>query len=290
MATTTNLGAAQAVATVPVSCGAGGLYLGAPTLNVGAVGFNVSGTWVGTLTFEASIDGTNWFAYAASPVTSGYISVPQTTTTVNGQYIIHTAGFNQVRVRVSAYTSGTAVVTTEVTAGAEGVQQFVSLEAPFATYTCRLDKIALIAGPTLCLQGSATKKVKLTRVKVGPSTATALGIQDITVQIAAAPTGVTPGTAPTAGQFDSTDPAATAVPTYNTVATTGTVLATLVSEKLQSPAVATDATSSNKLEEIWGNRLSKAPTLNGVAQYFQVVADAALAGQVCDVELEWIEF
>jgi hypothetical protein len=287
---TAALAAASAALTINTSNAAAGNYLGAPSSAVGAVGFNVSGTWVGTITFEASIDGTNWFTYAVSPITSGFVSVPQTTTSVNGQFVIHVAGFTQVRARMSAYTSGSATVSAESTAGAEGVSIFTNIEAPFATYSCRLDKVALIAGPTLCLQGSATKKVKLTRVKIGPSTATALGLQDITVQIAAAPTGVTPGTAPSADKFDSTDGAATAVPTYNTVATSGAVSATLVSEKLQSPAVGTDATASNKIEEVWGNRLSKCPTLNGTTQYFQVVADAAVAGQVCDVELEWVEF
>jgi len=60
-----------------------------------------------TLSFEATIDNVNWFALSAYPLAGG---AAVTTTTANGQWLMDTAGFFQVRVRCSAYTSGTATV------------------------------------------------------------------------------------------------------------------------------------------------------------------------------------
>ena len=44
---------------------------------------SVTGTWVGTITWEGTIDGTNYFPINA---VSASTSSPQTTTTVNGLY------------------------------------------------------------------------------------------------------------------------------------------------------------------------------------------------------------
>lgn len=72
------------------------------------VGFQVSGTFVGTVTFKASLDGTN---FDAIPVTVAAGTFASTATAVG---IFHTQvrGFKFVRVDCTAYTSGTAVVKT----------------------------------------------------------------------------------------------------------------------------------------------------------------------------------
>lgn len=74
---------------------------------VGVFGVQVTGTFSATLTFESTIDGTNWYAVKAMPVGGGTIV---TTTTATGQWAIPCHGCHNYRVRVSAYTSGTAVV------------------------------------------------------------------------------------------------------------------------------------------------------------------------------------
>ena len=73
------------------------------------VGIILTGTWVGTIVFEATIDGTNWFAVdGVNFVSSGsFVS----STTANGQWQINVAGTQSVRARCSAFTSGTIVVT-----------------------------------------------------------------------------------------------------------------------------------------------------------------------------------
>lgn len=76
----------------------------------------VTGTWAGTLAFEASVDGTNFFAINGTPPTTG---IPVTTTTANGAWLLPCGGFKQLRVRCSAFTSGTIVITIQ---GSNGVQ------------------------------------------------------------------------------------------------------------------------------------------------------------------------
>ncbi len=68
----------------------------------------VTGTFVGTLSFETTVDGTTWVAVSGIP-TNG--TTPVTTVTTAGVWT-STAGV-RFRVRMSAYTSGTALVTVQ---------------------------------------------------------------------------------------------------------------------------------------------------------------------------------
>lgn len=72
-----------------------------------SVGIQVTGTFVGTLTFYASIDGTNYVALLVTPATSGTKVSTATTVGLWREYI---AGFTSIRVAFTAYTSGTATV------------------------------------------------------------------------------------------------------------------------------------------------------------------------------------
>lgn len=100
------LSAAQDAATSPV-----------PT-NTSVDGIYISGTFSATAAFEASIDGTNWFAVNATPVAGG---TAVTTTTTGGQWVVNTAGLTYVRVRCSAWTSGAIVVSMHFGAGSASV-------------------------------------------------------------------------------------------------------------------------------------------------------------------------
>jgi hypothetical protein len=68
----------------------------------------ISGTWVATVQFEGTVDGTNWVAVNAY-VPSTLAAV--TSTTANGTWIIPAAALGTIRVRSSAFTSGTIAVT-----------------------------------------------------------------------------------------------------------------------------------------------------------------------------------
>jgi hypothetical protein len=66
----------------------------------------LTGTWTGTIQFEATVDGSTWFAVSAAPVAGGAVV---TSTPANGAWTI-AAPLSQVRLRASAWTSGTATV------------------------------------------------------------------------------------------------------------------------------------------------------------------------------------
>ena len=63
----------------------------------------VSGTFVGTVTFEVTQDGTNYVSILGENVADGTLS---TTTTSTGVFVFPTSGLRGLRARVSAYTSG----------------------------------------------------------------------------------------------------------------------------------------------------------------------------------------
>lgn len=85
-----------------------------------AVGVQISGTWVGTITFQASIDGVNWTTFGTT--TDGLLPFPAGTpgvnsTTANGTWTM--TGFSGLvffQAVATAWTSGTATVTLNLTA------------------------------------------------------------------------------------------------------------------------------------------------------------------------------
>jgi len=70
-----------------------------------SIAYQVSGTFVGTVTFEGTVDNTNWVAIQAVNTATGAVS---TTATAGGVYVANVAGLSQARARVT-WTSGTSV-------------------------------------------------------------------------------------------------------------------------------------------------------------------------------------
>lgn len=80
------------------------------------VGIQLSGTFVGTVVFEQSIDnGTTWISKTVYPAAGG---AGVTSATATGQWKAICGGESYIRARCSAYTSGTIVVDVVMTAGA----------------------------------------------------------------------------------------------------------------------------------------------------------------------------
>lgn len=86
-----------------------------PTLN-GADGASVqiTGTWVGTVLFEGSVDGTNFFAVSGVPFIS---STVVTSTTATGSWQFNVSGLQLFRARCSVFTSGAIVISIRSTSG-----------------------------------------------------------------------------------------------------------------------------------------------------------------------------
>ena len=70
-------------------------------------GVYISGTWVGTITFEATQDGTNWFSVNGLNQST---LAKVTSTTSNGTFLLITTSFEKSRARLSSYVSGTVLV------------------------------------------------------------------------------------------------------------------------------------------------------------------------------------
>ena len=75
---------------------------------LGLVGVQVEGITTATVTFEGTIDGSTWYAVRVLNVTSGAYA---TTATADALVQVPVAGLDQLRARVSAWTSGTINVT-----------------------------------------------------------------------------------------------------------------------------------------------------------------------------------
>jgi len=70
----------------------------------------ISGTWVGTVSFQISADGTNWISATTVNISTG---AAVTSTTANGNFVMLSAGCKVARVIMTAYTSGTALIANE---------------------------------------------------------------------------------------------------------------------------------------------------------------------------------
>jgi len=93
----TSLGAAEAAVTVTVA-------------DADRIAFVVTGTFTGTITFEASVDGTTFAAFGMQVPTGGAIVSTATAPGTFAAIANSCQGFETVRARMSAYTSGTALV------------------------------------------------------------------------------------------------------------------------------------------------------------------------------------
>ena len=78
----------------------------------------ITGTWIGRITFEATLDGTNFYPINA---VSASTSSPQTTTTVNGLYRLTPSGALSFRANMTSFTSGTANILIRATNGVGGI-------------------------------------------------------------------------------------------------------------------------------------------------------------------------
>ena len=86
----------------------------------------ITGTWVGTLQFEGTLNGTDWVA--VNGVFAG-TSTPGTTITANGLVRLTPSGLAQLRIISTAWTSGTATITMRASDAAGGTFLNQSLTA-----------------------------------------------------------------------------------------------------------------------------------------------------------------
>jgi len=111
----------------------------ATTNGCGAVTFNTLGTWVATLTFQGTADGTNWFTvYGVDIGTDVITQFIQTNIPVT----VPCGGLLQVRMAATAYTSGTANIAWNAGAGSKELIAVSPVASSFQT-TANLQDSAL---------------------------------------------------------------------------------------------------------------------------------------------------
>ena len=72
------------------------------------LGIQVAGITSATITWEVSIDGTNWFGILAAPPSTGTGAL---TTTADGVFRVDVTAFARFRARISTWASGAITVT-----------------------------------------------------------------------------------------------------------------------------------------------------------------------------------
>ena len=123
--------------------------------------FQVTGTYVGTLAFEATNDGTNFTTINALRAGDNTISQTITDSASNDIYRCTTAGFNSVRIRANVLTSGSAVVTALATESTSGV--FLNFPIPGIT------AVSVTANGVISTANSTSVALAANAVFTGPA-------------------------------------------------------------------------------------------------------------------------
>src|ERR1035438_2815857 len=139
----------------------------------GGATLTLSGTWTGTIQFEATGDGgATWVAVSVTPLNS---TTTATSTTANGTWQVNTAGFTGLRMRASAAVTGSAFATINPSAASARSGGSSSSGGGNANYTGTLNTVpcgtgvahtmadctagALIGAATGGAQGAGTMNV-----------------------------------------------------------------------------------------------------------------------------------
>lgn len=209
----------------------------------------------------------------------------------NGLYRFNAAGLAQVRLNITALSSGTVIMTGSASLG----NQFTSfLQSTRQTYTASVTALVTAASATdfLTITGSATNTVEVNRVECSGVATTAATPDIVGVKRSTADTLGT-STAPTAVPHDSNSAAATAVlAAYTANPTLGTGVGNLKAEKLALPLAATGA-AVQRLIWLFGQGYAEQPViLRGAAQQFAMNGNAATLGTAAqlDCSITWTEY
>jgi len=125
-----------------------------------SVGVQINGITTATITFEGTIDNTNWVAVLAANLNNGSTG---TTATADGLYLVDVTALEQLRCRISSYTAGT--ITVKGLGSRQGGASFADIDVD-ADVSDRIDRLVgkitnydVLANGTL---GALNETVELT--------------------------------------------------------------------------------------------------------------------------------
>ena len=194
--------------------------------------FEVGGTWVGTFIFESSNNNFTTFQPVAAVYLGGLAS-QSATFSAPGFYSVLTAGFQKVRIRFSVYTSGTATILANASAGnriSVALQgnpqnlQTLATQGPAGATAWKVDGSAVTQpvsiASTINTTGLTDTQLRATAVPVSLASTTVTN----TVATTLASTTIT-GSVAVTGALTDTQIRATPLPVSGTVAANATLTA-----------------------------------------------------------------
>lgn len=286
---------------VAVSAAALGALNAAATITINGqsgAGFQLAaGTLVGTLVAEVSYEvGTALWNQIPfwNQTTQAFLNnlVFGAANTDTGLAILVPPGASRVRVRVSAYSAGTANATVRGSNVHSPVSIVATIDGNKATYSAAITGLVFAASATdiFTISGSASKLVRVASI-VMTATQTVGGRRD--VQLVKRSTANTGGasTLPTVVPHDSADPPGTAVvAAYTANPTLGTLVGRFRSRRALIDAAGASGGTADCTSWDLGTRNSKAGVLRGVAESFGVNMNGVTStGNNCAVCVEWTE-
>lgn len=159
-----------------------------------------------------------------------------------------------------------------------------------ATYSCFV-AVATAASATdvITIQGSASKIVRIKRIRLQAVHSANLSVQASFIKRSAADTGGT-STSPTAVPHDSSDAAASAVVKAYTVnpSGVGAAIGTVDGALLSANTVATPTIAADRLDAHYGENGSREIVLRGVAEFLAINLNATTVSAVY-AYIEWTE-
>ena len=272
----------------------------------GTLSTQITGTYTGALSLQVTINGTAWVTVGGTPFinvnTSTYLA--SITSALTSVFQSEVAGFIKARITALAAVTGTATVNlqassaasmfaldTAIPAGTNTIGNVGIVSIAPTTYVVSIAGLApaTLATDIVTITGSASKTIAITRIDIDGVQTTASQIMLFFIRRSTADTGGT-STSPTAVPLSSLSTAATAtVLAYTANPAVGTVVGTVVSNRLFIPGAATTSDAQG-LSVAYG-ALSQQPLyLRGTSQVLAVnLNGVTVTGGLINVNIEWTE-
>jgi hypothetical protein len=261
-----------------------------------SAGFQLAaGTLVGTLSAETSYDnGTTWIGTGFFDIDTKGLSdtiIFASANTAQTKGLIVPQGGGLIRVRVSAYTSGTANATLRVSNTAQQVTYVSLLDGRRSTYsgTTAAFTPAATATDVFIIQGSATKTIRVLKIQLYATQTTAGAASIFLIKRSTANTAGT-AVATTKVPFDSTNPAATAtVQHYTANPTVGTTVGNVQAYRGIIPAAAS-LINNPIITWTFGENSGQSVVLRGTTELLAInLNSVTINGGSLIARVEWTE-
>lgn len=258
------------------------------------MGFTLAaGTLIGTIVAEISFNGSNWFPTSMNDPVNNISSSSLVFTSANGAVVrsIETvAGAFQARVRISAYTSGTANITIRATQLENTLKTITSTDGNRTTYSASFNGLVAASSPTdiWTISGSSSRTIRIARITVTATQSTSAQRDVLLIKRSSANTGGTSTTA-TIASHDSNNIAPTAVVRGYTANPSGLGTSAGV---LRTRKVFIGAGTSNSDEFLieFGTRNDQALVLRGTTEFACINLNGVTsASNSFNISVTWTE-